>query len=267
MSNRQESNLTVVKIAVIGGSGLEALLQGTRQVRLGTPYGPVPVIFVGSLDKYEVAFLPRHGVNHDIPPHKVNYRANLHALKQLGVERIIATNAVGGINSAYKPGDLAIPEDILDMTKSRAVTYFDGAPVTHIDMSQPYCPELRATLIESSKGTKTRTWDKAVLAATEGPRYETPAEIRMLETLGADIVGMTESPETFLARELEMCYSALCFISNRAAGKQEKLSAIEVMEIGRKVMPEILVIIRGAIEKIPIKRNCSCSKATEQAQV
>jgi len=257
----------MARIAVIGGSGLEDLLQGTRQVRVGTPYGPAPLISVGSLGKEEVAFLPRHGVKHDLPPHRVNYRANLHALKQLGVERIIATNAVGGINSAYKPGDLAIPEDILDMTKSRAVTYFDSAPVTHIDVSQPYCPELRTTLIESAKRTKTRTWDNAVLAATEGPRYETPAEIRMLETLGGDIVGMTGSPETFLARELEMCYSALCFVSNRAAGKQEKLSAIGVMEIGRKVMPDMLMIIRGAIEKIPIKRNCSCNKAREQAQV
>jgi 5'-methylthioadenosine phosphorylase len=257
----------MTRIAVIGGSGLEDLLQSTRQVRLGTPYGPALLISIGSVGKEEAAFLPRHGVKHDLPPHMVNYRANLHALKQLGVERIIATNAVGGINSAYKPADLAIPEDILDMTKSRAMTYFDSVPVTHIDVSQPYCPELRTTLIESARRAKTKTWDKAVLAVTEGPRYETPAEIHMLETLGADIVGMTGSPETFLARELEICYSALCFVSNRAAGKQEKLSAVEVMEIGRKVMPEMLVIIRDAIEKIPIKRNCTCSKAREQAQV
>jgi 5'-methylthioadenosine phosphorylase len=257
----------MARIAVIGGSGLEGLLQYTREIRVGTPYGPAPLISLGSLGKEEVAFLPRHGVKHDLPPHMVNYRANLHALKQLGVVRIIATNAVGGINSAYAPGDLVVPEDILDMTKSRAVTYFDSAPVTHIDVSQPYCPELRGALIEAAKRTKTKTWDDAVLAATEGPRYETPAEIRMLETLGGDIVGMTGSPETFLARELEMCYSTLCFVSNRAAGKQQKLSAVEVMEIGKKVMPEMLMIIRGAIEKIPIKRNCTCGKARDEAQV
>jgi 5'-methylthioadenosine phosphorylase len=257
----------MARIAVIGGSGLEDLLQGMRQVRVGTLYGPAPLISVGTVGAEEVAFLPRHGPKHDLPPHKVNYRANLSALKQLGVERIIATNAVGGINSSYNPGDLAIPEDILDMTKSRATTYFDSAPVTHIDVSQPYCPEIRTTLIESAKRTKIKTWEKAVLAATEGPRYETPAEIHMLQTMGGDIVGMTGAPETFLARELEICYSALCFISNRAAGKQEKLSAVEVMEIGKRVMPEILVIIRSAIERIPIKRNCTCPRARDQAQV
>ena len=257
----------MARIAVIGGSGLEGLLEGTQQVRVGTPYGTAPLISVGSAGKEEVAFLPRHGPKHDLPPHRVNYRANLYALKQLGVERIIATNAVGGINSGYNPGDLAVPEDILDWTKSRATTFFDSAPVTHIDVSQPYCPELRTALIDSAKRTKVRTWDKSVLAATEGPRYETPAEIRMLQTLGGDIVGMTGAPETFLARELEMCYSALCFISNRAAGKQEKLSAIEVMEIGKKVMPEMLAIIRSAIETIPIKRNCNCGEAIDKAQV
>jgi 5'-methylthioadenosine phosphorylase len=255
------------RIAIIGGSGLEGLLNGSREFRVGTAYGPAPLISIGRAGKEEIAFLPRHGPTHDLPPHKVNYRANLQALKQLGVERIIATNAVGSINSAYNPGDLAVPEDILDMTKSRATTFFDSAPVTHIDVSQPYCPELRKTLIESSKSAKVKTWDKSVLVATEGPRYETPAEIRMLRTLGGDIVGMTGAPEIFLARELEICYSALCFISNKAAGMQDKLSAVEVMEIGKTVMLEMLTIIQKAVENIPVTRTCPCAKAIDQAQV
>jgi len=255
------------RIAVIGGSGLENLLEGSRKVRIGTPYGPAPIISVGQVGREEVAFLPRHGPRHDLPPHKVNYRANLYALKHIGVERIIATNAVGGINSAYNPGDLAVPEDILDFTKSRATTFFDTVPVTHVDVSKPYCPELRTLLIKSAKDGKTKTWSNSILAATEGPRYETPAEIRMIRTLGGDVVGMTGAPEVFLARELEVCYSALCFISNRAAGQQARLSAIEVMNIGRKIMPEMLQTIRKTIETIPLERSCPCASSIDQAQV
>ncbi len=257
----------MTRIAVIGGSGLESLLQGTRQIRIGTSYGPAPIISVGMIGKEEVAFLPRHGPKHDLPPHRVNYRANLSALKQLGVERIIATNAVGAINPKYSPGDLAIPADIIDFTRARASTFYDSSPVTHIDVSQPYCPELRRVMAEASVGTKVKLWDTSVLVATEGPRYETPAEIRMLETLGGDLVGMTGAPETFLARELEMCYSTICFVSNRAAGRQEKLSAVEVMDIGKRTMPEITNLIRKTVEKIPTKRTCVCSGATREAQV
>ncbi len=257
----------MARIAIIGGSGLEGLLQGSRTLTVDTPYGPAPPISIGTVGREEVAFLPRHGPKHDLPPHKVNYRANLHSLKHLGVERVIATNAVGAINSTYSPGELAIPEDILDMTKSRVATYFDAAPVTHIDVSQPYCPEIRRILIESSKDPKLKLWGNATLAATEGPRYETPAEIRMLRTLGSDIVGMTGAPEAFLARELEMCYATLCFVSNRAAGMQERLSAVEVMEIGKMAMPEMLNIIRKAVEVIPVTRTCPCAKAIDRAQV
>lgn len=255
------------RIAIIGGSGLEGLLQGSRTVQLETPYGPAPPISLGPIGKEEVAFLPRHGPRHDLPPHKVNYRANLSALKQLQTQRVIATNAVGAINVSYSPGDLVVAEDILDLTKSRTSTYFDSAPVTHVDVSQPYCPELRGSLIESCTDTGLRTRDNAILAATEGPRYETPAEIRMLRTLGADIVGMTGAPEVFLAREQEMCYATLCFITNRAAGMQERLSANEVSEIGRKVLPQILKIVRQAVERIPIERKCPCARAMDQARV
>ncbi len=255
------------RIAIIGGSGLEGILQGSRLVRIGTPYGPAPPITIGKTGNEEVAFLPRHGPKHDLPPHKVNYRGNLYALKQLGVERIIATNAVGSINPEYTPGDLAIPEDIIDMTKTRQATFFDGTPVTHIDVSQPYCPEIRGALIEASKHAKVTTWTNSVLAATEGPRYETPAEIRMLSTMGGDIVGMTGAPETFLARELQICYSTLCFISNRAAGKQAKLSAVEVTEVGKAMIPHILTILQRAVDALPTSRGCPCSKSIDQAQV
>jgi len=255
------------RIAIIGGSGLEKLLQASRLVRIGTPYGPAPPISVGKTGKEEVAFLPRHGPMHTLPPHKVNYRGNLYALKQLGVERILATNAVGSINSDYAPGDLSIPQDIIDMTKSRHTTFFDNAPVTHVDFSEPYCPEIRQLMIDASKLVQAKTWTNSVLVAMEGPRYETPAEIRMLNVMGGDVVGMTGAPEAFLARELQMCYSTLCFISNRAAGRQEKLSAIEVMEVGKRMMPQVLSILEKTVENLPQLRACQCGRSTDHAQV
>lgn len=255
------------RIAVIGGSGLESLLQASKVVHIETPYGTPPPISVGVIGREEVAFLPRHGPKHDLPPHKINYRANLHSLKQVGVERIIATNAVGAINTAYNPGELVIPSDILDMTKSRSGTYFDAAPVTHIDVTEPYCPELSNILIESCKRIGVQPHDKAILAATEGPRYETPAEIRMLEKLGGDIVGMTGAPEVFLARELEMCYSTLCFISNKAAGMQKRLSHVEVINVAKRMLPSMQQAIRAAVERIPTQRSCTCANATSQGRV
>ncbi|HUK50750.1 MAG TPA: S-methyl-5'-thioinosine phosphorylase, partial [Terriglobales bacterium] len=231
-----------------------------------TPYGAAPPISIGLMGENEVAFLPRHGPKHDLPPHKVNYRANLHALKQLGAERIIATNAVGSINTSYNAGDFAIPVDLLDMTKSRAGTFFDASPVTHIDVSEPYCPEIRRILAECANESGVETRIDSIMVATEGPRYETPAEIRMYHKLDGDIVGMTGAPEAFLARELELCYATLCFISNKAAGMQERLTHAEVLEVGRRVMPAMLKIIRQTIEKLPKERKCSCSRAIHQAQ-
>ena len=255
------------RIAIIGGSGLEDLLKTSKTVQLQTPHGTPPPMSIGFVGREEVAFLPRHGPKHDLPPHKVNYRANLQALKQVGVERIIATNAVGAINEAYGPGDLVIPCDLLDFTKSRAGTFFDSAPVTHIDVTEPYCNELYSILVECCRAIPVEARDKAVLAATEGPRYETPAEIRMFRKLGGDIVGMTGAPEAFLARELGICYCPVCFVSNKAAGMQQRLSAVEVMNVGKRVMPSILELIRRAVERIPTERTCRCGEAIHQAQV
>jgi len=255
------------RVAIIGGSGLETLLNASKIVHLDTPYGTPPPVSVGLIGKEEVAFLPRHGPKHDLPPHKVNYRANLHSLKQVGVERIIATNAVGAINEAYAPSDIVIPSDILDFTRSRVGTFFESAPVTHVDVTEPYCRQISSVLLDSCRAINLQVRDKAVLVATEGPRYETPAEIRMLRRLGGDIVSMTGAPEVFLARELEMCYSAVCFVSNKAAGMQQRLSAVEVMNVGKQVMPSMLELLRMAVQRIPTQRACTCGNAIHQAQV
>jgi len=255
-----------VKIAIIGGTGLEALLKGAEQIRIGTPYGLPPPISIGEVGEQLVAFLPRHGVHHSIPPHKVNYRANIYALHEIGVQRIIATNAVGAINLDFKPGDLAVPHDLIDFTKLRPLTFYEEAPVTHIDVSQPYCPEIRAVLVEAMRKHVGRAWDRSVLVCTEGPRYETPGEIEMFRRLGCDIVGMTGVPEAVLARELETCYATICFVSNMAAGMQQRLTTSEVAEVAKEKMPFIQQILRETIEHLPKERHCPCAHALKDAR-
>jgi 5'-methylthioadenosine phosphorylase len=259
--------LAGVRIGLIGGSGFERLLEQGQTTRIGTPYGPSPSITVGSIEGVSVAFIPRHGARHESPPHRVNYRANLWSLKQLGVERIIATNAVGAMRESYRPGDLAIPADLIDFTRLRANTFYDSEPVRHVDVTDIYCPEMREALIRVSNQPSRKVWNESVLACTDGPRYETPAEIRMMRNAGCDIVGMTSAPEAFLARELEICYGAVCFVTNMSAGMQKTLAATEVTELAGKILPEVESLLKAAIPKIPILRTCRCSKALSQASV
>jgi len=256
-----------VKVAVIGGSGLEELLEGPEEIRVGTPFGIPPKITVGEVEGIRIAILPRHGPGHELPPHKVNYRANIWALRALGAERILATNAVGAINPDIRPGDLVIPHDIIDFTRSRAQTFYEGPDVVHVDVSEPFCPELRSLLVEEAVRRHDRVHDKAVLVCTEGPRFETPAEIRAFRILGCDIVGMTTAPEAFLARELEMCYATLCFVSNMAAGMQARLTATEVLEVASRVQEVMRDVLVGVLRRLPEERSCPCSRALEGARM
>ncbi|MEM2273530.1 MAG: S-methyl-5'-thioadenosine phosphorylase [Candidatus Bathyarchaeia archaeon] len=246
-----------VPIAVIGGTGLEEIFSASEIVNIGTPYGISYAISICELQNRKVAFLPRHGRKHDAPPHKINYRANIFALYNLGVERIIATNAVGAINPKFKPGDLVVPHDLIDFTRQRPLTFYDQAPVTHIDFTEPYCPEIRRILIERGRETGA-VHEQAVYVCTEGPRFETPAEIRMFRLLGCDIVGMTGIPEAVLARELGMCYATICFVSNMAAGMADRLTYKEVLETSKIVMPKIRKIIAETILSLPEVRGCQC---------
>jgi len=196
----------------------------------------------------------------------VNYRAAVYALFSIGVRRVVATNAVGAVNPDFRPGDLVVPHDLVDLTRLRRLTFYDEAPVTHIDFSEPYCPEVRGLLIESTGRRAGRTWDRAVLACTEGPRYETPAEVEVLRRLGCDMVGMTGVPEAQLAREFEMCYAALCVVSNMAAGMQRRLTATEVVEAVRGVAPRVQEVLRETVQHLPEDRGCPCARALEGAR-
>jgi 5'-methylthioadenosine phosphorylase len=256
-----------VRFAIIGGTGFEKLFANVEQVIIGTPYGVPPPLFVGKISDRDIAFLPRHGLEHSVPPHRVNYRANIYALYSVGVERIIAVNAVGAINKSLKPGDIVVPHDFADFTKTRPATFYDEAPVTHIDVSQPYCPEIRKILVESAERLGLNVWSKAVMVCTEGPRFETPAEIEMFRRLGFDVVGMTSVPEAVLARELEMCYACVCFVSNMAAGMQERLTPKEVFDISREVHPKIEQLLIETVKTLPVERGeCPCANALKNAR-
>jgi 5'-methylthioadenosine phosphorylase/5'-methylthioinosine phosphorylase len=222
------------RLAVIGGSGFAAL---TAFEELGrelteTPYGPpsAPIIR-GRIRGRELLFLPRHGSHHDIPPHRVNYRANVWALAHCGAERIIGLAAVGGISPAYGPAVLALPDQILDYTYGRAHTFFDGddGEVVHIDFTRPYCEALRCALLAAAPAADVDLVDGATYAVTQGPRLESAAEVLRLERDGCDLVGMTGMPEAALARELEVCYACCAFVVNWAAGKAE--SEIQMSDV------------------------------------
>lgn len=216
----------MTKLAIIGGTGLTQLagLAINKREALTTPYGAPSAEFVtGEFAGREVVFLARHGNPHTIAPHKINYRANIWGLKQLGVERIVAIAAVGGITPAMAPAHIAIPDQIIDYSHGREHTFFsDGEyPVTHIDFTFPYSAELRLALIDAAQQAGIAVAASGTYGCTQGPRLETIAEIKRMERDGCDVVGMTGMPEAALARELDMAYASLSVIANWAAGKTD----------------------------------------------
>jgi 5'-methylthioadenosine phosphorylase/5'-methylthioinosine phosphorylase len=213
------------RIAVIGGSGFDAMrgLRVLDEVSPETPYGqPSAPVSRGVVDGGgEMLFLPRHGPGHAIPPHRIDYRANVWALKACGADRVVALAAVGGIGAAYGPGVLVVPDQIIDYTHGRAQTFHDGdsGTVVHVDFTRPYCDRLRAELLSAAHAAGLPTLDGGTHGVTQGPRLESAAEVRRLEGDGCDIVGMTGMPEAALAREAGLCYACFAFVVNWAAGK------------------------------------------------
>jgi|TARA_Y100001970_G_scaffold287696_1_gene412996 5'-methylthioinosine phosphorylase len=220
---------------VIGGTGLSALdgLEIESEELIQTPWGaPSAPVVRGRIDGQAVCFLARHGHPHRMPPHRVNYRANLWALREAGVDRIVAVNAVGGIHPQLQTGTFCVPDQLIDYTWGRASTYFedDLQSVTHIDFTSPYDEPVREQLLAALKAQNIGCLPFGVYAATQGPRLETAAEIRRLERDGADLVGMTGMPEAALARELGLAYACLALVVNPAAGKATEVITMEAIE-------------------------------------
>lgn len=242
-----------IEFAVIGGTGMTEIegLEVTHREVVHTPYGePSGPVTHGIIDGKRIAFLARHGYTHTIPPHKINYRANIWALKSLGVEKIVAIAAVGGITPEMAPTRLVIPDQIVDYTYGRAHTFFeDGLEhVTHIDFSWPYCAEVRDALLSAAQCAGVNVVAQGTYAATQGPRLETAAEIRRLERDGCDLVGMTAMPEASLARELGLCYATCAVVANWAAGKcDEEISMAEIHDNLTVGMAQARALLRGLV--------------------
>lgn len=222
-------------IAIIAGSGFGRWekFQHRQAVETATAYSTAPVrLQKGTLAGREILFLPRHGADHNLPPHRINYRANIEALRVSGAAAVVAIATVGGIAPAASPGSVVIPDQILDYTYGRAHTFFDGEDgrVGHVDMTEPYCEALRACLVEAARHAGVDAVDRGTYAATQGPRFETPAEIDRLEQDGADVVGMTGMPEAALAREARLPYAALAIVVNAAAGRGGTHISMETIE-------------------------------------
>jgi len=259
-----------MKVGIIGGSGFYCLdLDHPATIEVRTPYGKVTVE-EGLLAGKPVVFLARHGKKHEVPPHLVNYRANLWALKKRGVERVIGICACGSLNPSMTPGELVLFQQFLDFTKGRPSTFFEGGKrgVAHVDMTSPYCPELRTILFKTARELRLPIHKSATYACTEGPRFETPAEIKMLRILGADVVGMTGVPECVLARELELCYAGIGIVTNFAAGfSRRKLTHEEVLEQVSSMAQRLAKLLSLTIQKLPDERGCQCGEALKGALV
>lgn len=251
------------RLAIVGGSGVEVttLLDGVRRETVTTDYGEVGVD-IGRLDPWEVVFLRRHGRGHTIPPHRVNYRGNVAALAALGVTRVLATAAVGSLTPDLGPGTFAVIDNFLDFTDGRPQTFHDGgeAGVAHVDVTWPYCAELRSVVLERGRAGELPVHDGGVYACTQGPRFESAAEIRMLAGVGADVAGMTGVPEVVLARELGLCYASLAMVTNLAAGlRPEPVTHGEVLDAQRANADTLARLLREVLPAVPAERGCSCS--------
>ncbi|MBK7898152.1 MAG: S-methyl-5'-thioinosine phosphorylase [Azonexus sp.] len=241
-------------LAIIGGSGLTTLssLDVSHREVVRTPYGePSGALVFGRIGGQPALFLPRHGYGHTIPPHNVNYRANLWALKEQGAKGVISVASVGGIRADLGPGDIVLPHQILDYTWGRKATFFDGvgSPVTHVDFTEPYDEILRLGIAAAAAAVGVEIKDGAVYAATQGPRLETAAEIDRLERDGAHVVGMTGMPEAVLARELGLPYAAINVVANHAAGRGSSAHGIHFESL-EHVLQEAMGRVRSVIERL-----------------
>ena len=256
----------MVQIGIIGGSGLYNLLQGTRTENVKTDFGePSAPVEIGTIDGVEVAFIARHGKKHQYPPHNVNYRANIMALHKVGVQRIIAANAVGSLKEELSPGYTVIPDQFIDYTRRRPLTFYDGPEVYHISAADPFCPHVNRVLYETSKETGNNVRLGGTYAVVEGPRFSTRAESNMFRQF-SDIIGMTLVPEVNLADELGMCYSVIATVTDYDVWSTKPVEASEVFRVMKENEERVTEIVRKAVPRIHGKRECNCSQRLESAK-
>jgi len=257
-------------IGVFGGSGFYSFLDRVEALEVETPYGsPSAVPVIGKVNGRSVAFIPRHGVKHEYPPHKIPYRANAWAMKELGVQRILGPCAVGSLQPHVKPGDFAVCDQLVDRTRSRPHTLYDGPATTHISFADPYCPTMRRIAVRIGRDLGIETHDGGTVVVIEGPRFSTRAESRWFAAAGWEIINMTQYPEALLARELEICYANISLVTDYDVGVEgiPPVTHEEVVRVFTENNSRLRDLLFAVISALPGERDCQCTSALSGARL
>jgi len=258
------------EIGIIGGTGVydPRFLKNCEEIKLKTPYGPPSdSVTIGELNGRKVAFIPRHGRKHTIRPTDVNSRANIWALKEIGVHWILAPSTVGSLREEFKPGETVFADQFIDRTTRREESFYTGKQVCHVSVAEPICPELRKVLIKVADEMKISFHKTGTYVCIEGPRFSTKAESRMFRKWGADIVGMTLVPECVLAREAEMCFASISTVTDYDVWKEHPVTANHVRKIMGENVEKVKKLITEAVSRIPEERKCKCNVALKSALI
>lgn len=266
-------NIPKASIGVFGGSGFYSFLDIKKEVSINTPYGATSdSIIIGELEGIEVAFIPRHGRHHSLPPHMINYRANVYAMKELGVKRLFGPCASGSLQPEIKPGDFVLCDQFVDRTKGRIDTFYDGPRTTHISMAEPYCPTMRKTIYETSKELGIDCHENGTVVIIQGPRFSTRAESEWFSENGWEVINMTQYPECYLARELEICYANISLITDYDVGLEGRpnikpVTTKQIIEIFKSNNEKLRELLFKAIPKVYEIKSCTCSDALKGAVI
>ena len=255
-------------IGIIGGTGIydSKIITKTKKIEINTPYGQTSdLITIGDFENKKVAFMPRHGKSHKIPPHKINYRANIWAMKKLGVKWILAPSAVGSLREELRPGDIVIPDQFIDRTKNRENTFYDGPQVAHISTAYPFCRYLSNQTDEICKNLKYNNHLGGTYICIEGPRFSTKSESKMFRNWGADIIGMTVVPECILAREVEICYVNIATVTDYDVWAENPVNTEEIIKTLKNNVSKTRNILSETMLKITEDRKCDCKDALKDA--
>ncbi|MDE1853204.1 MAG: S-methyl-5'-thioadenosine phosphorylase [Thaumarchaeota archaeon] len=261
------------EFGVFGGSGFYKFAKGASGVAVKTPYGgPSGKVTLSEIGGKKVAFLPRHGVHHEYPPHTVPYRANVYAFRQLGVSRIIGPNAVGSLRAEVGPGDLVFCDQFVNFTTGRKDTFYDGPETTHVSTAMPYCPQMRKHAVEAAEILGLKFHKSGTVVVIQGPRFSTKAESRFFSRQGWDVINMTQYPEVVLAREQEMCYLNISLVTDYDAGLEgdptvKPVSHGEVIRVFNRNLENLRKLIVQIVKRLPEERDCDCGSALEHARL
>jgi 5'-methylthioadenosine phosphorylase len=259
------------EIGIFGGSGFYSFLSDVTERIVETPYGaPSAPVSIGTIEGRAVAFLPRHGLRHELPPHRINYRANLWALKELGVTRIVGPCAAGSLRRDVEPGHFVVCDQLVDRTSGRIDTFYDGPVSTHVSFADPYCPELRRLAIDLAPGQGITVHDRGTVVTIQGPRFSSRAESKWFQSEGWQVVNMTQYPESYLARELEICYVNVSLITDYDVGVEGETGSVsheQVLKVFTENNERLRKLLFALVPKIPSTRGCPCASALQGARL